>query len=1399
MSFIPGNTIGKRNHWTRSQASKATTPKRIWENGLRLILGLATIALAATQAQAQFAAQPVDEISGSQPVTVTAQATGTVNSVKVLTLGATGLEFAQGTGASTCGALTAGQTCTESVTFTPAAPGPRMGAVVLQDAGGIVLGTAYLSGTGTGGLGVLVPGNLLPVAGNGIYLGSVLDGDPATDASLYLPLSAIVDGSGNMYIADSLHNRIRMVCAGAASATIKGTTCTAAGIISTIAGNGNPSYAGDGKPASDPTVTVNGPSGVALDGAGNLYIADTGNNVVRMISAASGVITTIVGNGSQGNGGDAGAATAAQLNQPQGVTMDGNGNLYIADTANHKIRMVSAATGKIITVAGNGFIKMNGDGGFAGDSGLATAAELNYPHAVAFDTAGNMYIPDTANNRVREVAAVGGAITAASTITTFAGNGTASYSGDGAAANQAELWGPSGVAVDAAGNVFIADTQNSAIRKVSPSTMFISTLIQSGVGTDYDDDGTFNANGLYGPTGLSLDGKGNLFIADTLNMVVRELQGNFAALNYPAPVRQFDKSTPISQTLENDGNAPLDLSAIAPDTNAALDGGTTTCTTGNPMLGVGSDCTIGAVFAPQVAGNPLTANIIIGKTGDTANAPLDIQLVGDATLVNSTTITVAPSLNPSGFGQSVTFTATVTTGASAGNLSGTVTFYDGATTMASNVALGTAGTTATATYTTTTLAVGKHSITVSYCGDTGHSPSKSTDPNGTAPALIQNVLEGTATNLASSVNPSALGQSLTLTATVTASAGGGVAPDGTITFFDGTTILQNVALNAGGVATYATAALAAGPHSITATYGGDQANDIQGSTSTVFSQDVQTASTIAVASSQNPSYYGSPVSFAATITASGGVAATGSVNFLDGGVKIGTGTLSGNPAVATFTTSALNVATHAISATYAGDAYNASASSPPLSQVVGKTQTATTEGASPSPGIAGSAVAITATVKAIAGTSAPTGLVTFTSGTSALGSAALGAGGTATINPILAPGQYSIMAAYSGDANDSASTSAALALTVAQATTQTAVAATPNPSIVGSTATFTAKVSGNGGIPSGTVTFSANGTAFGTSATLDATGTATISYSGLAAGSYSITAAYSGDANDQASTGTGAPQLVVSRIATTTDLVSSMTTDPSPRQVLVATVLTGSGSVPTGTVTFNSGSTTLATVTLDSSGVATLIPSLASGKYSIVAVYSGDATHSPSTSQPVSINGMGGSFNVAVTPASLTVKTTQNATLTITLSSSGGFADTVGLGCGSLPVGVTCHFSPISVALPANGVATGQLTIDTNNPLGGGASAMNAHGDKPGAYLAGLLLPFSLFFGGIFWRFRKRHNGFLTMVLVMALSAAALFSTGCSGFSMGSAAPGKYVIQITGTGTNSSTINYQNVTLNITN
>ena len=1476
---------------------------------------LFALGVSGARAQNVFGSEPVGSTSGAQSAIVVSPGGGVVKTVEVLTAGLTGGEFRAGTGVSSCpsATLAAHATCTQSVTFTPATPGLRIGAVVLLDAGGNIVGTGYVSGTGSGGLGVLTPGNVIIVAGTQGHYTGINDGGPATQGQLNLPSSVVLDGAGNMYIADGLHNRIRMVCGAAQTATIAGTTCTTAGIISTIVGNAKPGYTGDGAAAA--LATVNDPSGVAIDGAGNLYISDTGNDVIREIYAATGMIATVAGNGSTGNSnanlvGDGGAATSANLNAPSGLVVDQSGNLYIVDTFDHRIREVKAATGIITTIAGSGFTASNGGGGYNGDNLVATNAQLNYPYGIAFDPSGNLYIADSSNNRVREVAAVGGAITAASQISTLAGTGIPGgidtcVTGT-TPASSTELFSPQSVAVDAAGNVYIADTQNAGIRKVNPATGALSTLVESGCGEVYS-GGNFNPSDLYGPKGLYLDGYGNLYISDYYNMVVREIVGNYAPLDdLNSPTRQGSQSGPFQQTLENEGNAPLDLVSITHDANSAIDAATT-CGIGSPYLAVAADCNVGADFAPSVAGNPLVADIFVadntqpGSPGVAApNSPLDIQIIGDASAVNSTTTTISSTPNPSSFGQTVNFTITVTTGSGTGNLTGTVSVTD---TYQSNTSflspnqtltLNSAGTTGTATLSIGTLGVGQHTIVASYSGDAGHFPGKSTD-NGVAP-YIQTVNEGTGVTLTSSVNPSAVGQSVTFTATV-AGTGGGVVPVGTIQFKDGANPLgAPVALasvGGNGVATFATAALANGPHPITAVYSGDPSNGLQGSTSNTVNQKVLATSTLVLASTLNPSYYGNSVTFTAGISSSGTQPPTGTVLFFDNGQQIGSGTLSGNPAVASFATATLAVATHPITATYGGDSYNAlSASAGPLNQVVNLAKTATTVTAAPNPGIAGGTETITATVAVTNGAVTPGGSVTFNSGATVLGVANLTANGTATITPLLAPGSYQIVATYSGNTQASASVSNPLSLTIVQASTQTALAvnpiqglvaqpivftatvtgsgatptgtvnfsangnsigaapvngsgvatisvstlpvgvysivanytgdasdassvsaattlnvvlattattlsAAPNPALVSQTVTFTAKVTGNGGTPTGTVNFIANGNSIG-SASLSA-GTATLTYSALVAGTYTVTASYGGDTADAASASSSLSETV-GLIPTTTSLGTSSTSGANPQVILVASVLNSStGPQPTGIVSFMNGTTSLGSAAVNANGVATLVPNLSVGvNYTITAAYAGDTNHSTSTSPPVTVSGTAVGFNLTVTPATLTMKAGENSTVMVNLVSQGSFTDSITFGCGSLPNGVTCHFAPASASLAANGQASTQLTIDTNNPLSGGNSAMNRSGTGTSAYLAGVLLPFSAFFGWLLWRVRRRNAGLLTLTMVLALTAAAFFATGCNGITFGSVAPGTYTVQIIGTGSSSNVIHYQNETLDIT-
>ncbi|MGA7340819.1 MAG: Ig-like domain repeat protein, partial [Terracidiphilus sp.] len=1003
-------------------------------------------------------------------------------------------------------------------------------------------GTAYIQGTGQGPLGVAIPGNENTLAGDGNYLGAVGDAGPATAAELYLPSSVALDGAGNLYIADSAHNRVRMVCASAASATISGTSCTGAGIISTIAGDGTAGNSGNGPAASS---VLDDPGGISMDGAGNLYIADTGNNMVREIVASTGELVTVAGGAATvcvaatDAVGDGCPALEATLSEPEGVTVDVYGNLYIADTADQRIREVTA--GAIATVAGTGI------GGYNGDNIAAIGAELNNPYAVAFDAAGNLYIPDSANNRIRLVAAVGGAITPASAITTFAGTGAAGDAGDTEAAANAELWGPQGVALDAAGNAYIADTGNDAIRKVNASSGDISTLVRNGIGTTYVNGG-FDAVTLFAPTGIALDGSGNLYIADSLDMEVRQIQSNLMALDYTTPVRQGTKSAALPATLENDGNAALDLTAINPLANAQLDPLTTTCAVGPPDLAVGDDCVVGAIFAPTLANNPLSTDIDVASM--TVNAPVDIKLVGIALAANSTTTTVTSAPDPSQFGQPVTFTVTVATGTGTGNLTGTVSLadtFDGATTvLATGLALNTSY---VATFTTATLGVGLHSIVASYSGDAGHLAGASTEYG--APALIQTVLEETATTLTSSVNPSAAGQNVTFTATVAISGGGGVTPTGSVTFLDGSTALATVPLATVGALTsaaYTTNALAIGVHPITAVYNGDAMDQVVGSTSEVLDQDVQATTTVALTSSLNPSTYGATVLFTATIASVSTTAATGTVVFFDGTNQIGSGALGGNPAVATFSTALLNVGTHSITATYAGDTNNSAGTSAAVSQVVNAAATTIVVASSLNPSGSGQSVTFTMTVTTGVGTGNLTGTVsladTFKGVTTNLATGlALNTSGVTTFTTsTLAVGQHSIVATYGGDTNHAMdSTPAGGLIQVVTEGTATALASSANPSLFGQNVTFTATVTitGGGGVtPDGMVTFMDGAAALGT-ATL-AGGVATFSTAALAVGVHAIAAVYGGDAANGILASTSAVLNQDVQAATTVTVVSSL-------------------------------------------------------------------------------------------------------------------------------------------------------------------------------------------------------------------------------------------------------------------
>ncbi|MHB8260172.1 MAG: NHL domain-containing protein [Bacteroidia bacterium] len=278
-------------------------------------------------------------------------------------------------------------------------------------------------------------------------------------------------------------------------------------IIYTVAGNGTSGYTGNGGLAQ--SAELHGPEGVTIDASGNLYIADNGNNVVRKVTK-TGVISTYAGNGTAGFSGDGGQATAAELSGPAGVAIDANGNLYISDQDNQRIRKVTS-TGVISTVAGNGTI------GYYGNGVQATSAELNGPSNIAVDASGNLYIADTGNHGIRKVTVSTGIINTIAGILSVYG-----FSGDGGQATAAELHNPTGVFVDGSGNVYIADEMNQRIRKVN-SAGIINTIAGTGTAGYSGDGGQATAAELYDPYDVELDASGNIYIADEQNFRIRKI------------------------------------------------------------------------------------------------------------------------------------------------------------------------------------------------------------------------------------------------------------------------------------------------------------------------------------------------------------------------------------------------------------------------------------------------------------------------------------------------------------------------------------------------------------------------------------------------------------------------------------------------------------------------------------------------------------------------------------------------------------------------------------------------------------------------------------------------------------------------------------------------------------
>ncbi|MEO6923292.1 MAG: Ig-like domain repeat protein, partial [Bryocella sp.] len=594
------------------------------------------------------------------------------------------------------------------------------------------------------------PQRILHIAGSP-FSGQYGDGGQAINARLQNPWGLAADASGNLYVADREHNTVRRVDA------VTGIITTVAGLAPTSGGAGPllkvPGAGGlkgiHGHFTLATSIPLNDPQSVAVDAAGNIYIASTEDNVVYKVDPAGEIVSYAGQQGTSGYGGDGGAANAALLYEPTGLSVDSSGNLYIADSSNYVVRRVDAITGNISTVAGSQAI----GGNYSGDGGIATAASLSGPQGTAVDAAGNLYISDTFNNVIRKVDAVTGH------ISTVAGTGDSGFSGDGGPALSALLSNPYQIALDALGELYIADNSNSVVRKVDAAgviTTVAGSASSNGSTSDYDDAGAPATSVYFGnAAGVAVGATGTLYVSSNDQNIILQVDATGGAMAFGeqavhTTATQILKLTNPSTSSVHFSGVLIDGAGFAVDSSGAG-----ACNLASE-LAPGANCTLSVSFTPT-SGSGYSAQLQL--TDDAVGSPQIVYLSGYGILPPANvSLVVSPPSVP--VGGTVTFTLAVTPS------SGTTPVPTGSaelieTHSGTTYATLTLDANGNATLSTSTLPAGNFDFYIDYLGDSNYAESNSGDGFLTVvPKTVSIALQASA----SSMN---LGDSVTLTANLT--------------------------------------------------------------------------------------------------------------------------------------------------------------------------------------------------------------------------------------------------------------------------------------------------------------------------------------------------------------------------------------------------------------------------------------------------------------------------------------------------------------------------------------------------------------------------------------------------------------------------------------------------------